>query len=62
MIIPQFTVIEVGVENMGEDEERKLCSLGVVPGQGQYQCRLNLGQEKYCGQVNINSSSSSFHV
>ena len=41
---------------MGEDEERKLCSLGVVPGQGQYQCRLNLGQEKYCGQVNINSS------
>ena len=49
---------------MGEDEERKLCSLGVVPGQGQYQCRLNLGQEKYCGQVNINyhSSSFQFHV
>ena len=36
---------------MEEGEERRLCSLGVVPGQGLYQCRLNLGQEKYCGQV-----------
>ena len=41
------------MENLDEEEERKLCSLGVTPGQGSYQCRLNLGQEKYCGQVRV---------
>ena len=43
--------MEVGVENLAEGEERRLCSLEVAPGLGQYQCRLNLGQEKYCAQV-----------
>ena len=50
-ILTHFILMEVGVENLGEGEERRLCSLKVAPGLGQYQCRLNLGQEKYCDQV-----------
>ena len=48
--------MEVEVENLAEGEERRLCSLEVAPGMGQYQCRLNLGQEKYCDQVTQDAS------
>ena len=54
--------MEVEVENLAEGEERRLCSLEVAPGMGQYQCRLNLGQEKYCAQVTQDISQISSNL
>ena len=53
---------EVGVQNIGVNEERKLCS---VAAQGDvFQCKLDVSDEKYCGEkygfsvtaVNLNSA------
>ena len=55
---------EVGVENIGDDQERKLCSVGVKTGVDSYDCRLDVSNEKYCGHrfgfwitaVNVNNN------
>ena len=55
---------EVGVENIEDDQERKLCSVGVKRGVDSYDCRLDVSNEKYCGQrfgfwitaVNVNNN------
>ena len=39
---------DVGVRNMAEDEERKLCSVPAKLGQTTYQCKLDLSKDKYC--------------
>lgn len=55
---------EVGVENIGDNQERKLCSVGVKTGVDDYDCRLDVSNEKYCGHrfgfwitaVNVNNN------
>ena len=39
---------DVGVRNMAEEEERKLCSVTAQAGQQTYQCKLDLSKDKYC--------------
>ena len=39
---------DVGVRNLAEEEERRLCSLPAKLGQQSYQCQLDLSKDKYC--------------
>lgn len=39
---------DVGVRNMAEREERKLCSVPAQPGLQEFHCKLDLSNKKYC--------------